>query len=261
MADSLLNDDSNDQFDPNKDYLSILTGPGGKYDKAKYGGDEAAALKAMARGKAEADTLIDVMKVRNDEMRNDYLALREQHQASAQLKDLIDQFEKSRGNASEFTPKDDNSQPAIKPEDIDRIVEDRLTKHQKTLKENENFNAIQGKLKEQLGEDYQAIYKQRLDNLGLTREFADDLARQHPTAFIRTFGLDSKPERQDFQAPARSSVRPNSFGPNVQKKDYAYYQELKKANPRIYLDPKISLEMHDSLMEMGPEEFWGNNKP
>lgn len=252
MAESLLDKDDSLQLDSNKAYLEQLVGEGKKFKTAED----------LARGKAESDSFIEIMKARMDELRSDHLRLREEHQASAQLKDLIDNLQKSKdSDNTRDTTRDNVITPAIKPEDIENLVNQQLNKHQLAQKQESNFRAVQAKLKEKLGEDYSSTYKQRMDDLGLTKEFADDLAKNHPSVFYKTFGLDDVQRQNSFQAPPRSNQRQDNFAPKVERRTYAWYQQQNKMDPRAYLDPKISLQMHDDLMEMGPELFWGDTKP
>jgi len=140
------------------------------------------------------------------------------------------------------------------PEEIDALVSQRvseqLSAHQKTLKQQENLSLVQAKLKEHFGEEYQSVYKQRLDNLGLSREYADELAKTHPQVFLKTFELDATKNVNTTTLP-RSQQRPNSFSPSSPKRDWNYYQEMKKANPKMYLDPKIAVQMHDDAIALG----------
>src|SRR5882762_1576622 len=105
MADSLL-DNTNlpNQLDSNKAYLEQLVGEGKKFKTAED----------LARGKAESDSFIEIMKARMDELRADHLRLREDHQASAQLKDLIDSLQKSKDDTTRDTNRDNVITPAVK---------------------------------------------------------------------------------------------------------------------------------------------------
>lgn len=208
----------------------------------------------LLNAKAESDLYIKTLTARLDDLKKDYLEIREQHQASTQLKDLIDRLEKAPkpGQEDSRDTHRDEVPPALKPEDIESLVSQKLSEHQKSLKQQDNFMFVQAKLREQLGENYQEVYKQRLDNLGLTKEFADDLAKNYPTAFMNTFGLNQTSAVSNV-APPRSSTRQTSFAPNVPKRDWNYYQEMKKTNPRLYLDPKIAIQMHDDAIALGDE--------
>ena len=210
----------------------------------------------LLEAKAESDLYIKTLTARFDDLSKDYLAIKERQEASAQLKDLIDQMKSGINNDTVRTHQDTVNQPAIKPEEIESLVEAKLaakfTQHQATLRQQENLSGIQTELKKQWGDNYLPAYKQRLDQLGLTPEFADDLARNHPTVFLKTFELDARPMNNNTNLP-RNTQRPSTFAPATQKKDWNYYQELKKTNPKLYLDPKIANEMHDQAIALGPD--------
>lgn len=205
----------------------------------------------LEEAKANSDLYIATLTKRFDDLSKDYLETKEREKTGTQLKELLDRLDNpDRGQPNpDNTPKD-QGQPGIKPEDIERLVTEKLTAHQQSLRQNENLSNIQAKLRESFGNDYQSTYKQRLDSMGLTPEFADDLAKNHPNVFIKTLGLDQQPSQNSPSLP-RNSQRPSSFAPQAQKRDWNYYQQLKKNDPRLYLDPKIAIQMHNDAMELG----------
>jgi hypothetical protein len=238
MADSLFNNDPDDNADRN----ALL-------EKWK-----AKTPEEVLAAKVESDLYIKTLTSRMDDLTKDHLQLMEESKAKAQLQDLIDRLEK-RGegqdnNSQQNQQRDDNQQPSFKPEDIEAIVNKKLSENDQRKKQDSNFNTIKATLREQLGDNHQEILKQRREELGLTQEFADELARNHPTVFLKTFGLEE--QRQDpFRAPPRSNVRPSSFAPKSPVRDWNYYQELKKKDPKIYLDPKIAVQMHEDAIALG----------
>lgn len=211
----------------------------------------------LLEAKVNADLYVKTLTARLDDLRNDYLSLREQHQAGTELKELIDQLKsKPQGDDNSQLTNQGNIIPAIKPEDIDTLVTQRvteqMTQHQRNLVQRENFKSVEAKLKEHFGDQYQNAYKQRLDTLGLDREFADDLAKNHPTVFMKTFELDTPKQQSNVSLP-RSNQRQTSFAPSTVKRDWAYYQEMKKTNPKLYLDPKIAIQMDADSQALGDE--------
>ena len=208
-------------------------------------------VEDLLAAKAEADLYIESMKTRFDDLSKDYLELKEQQKTGAQIKELLDRLDNPNKDTAPDTDRD-QVQPGIKPEDIDKIVNDKLTAHQLLQRQNENLAQMQAKLREQLGPDYQPSYKERLDTLGITTEYGGDLAKNHPTVFSKTLGLDQQPTSTSPNLP-RSSVRPSTFAPHTPKRDWNYYQQMKKDNPRMYLDPKIAVQMHNDMMELGSD--------
>lgn len=242
MADSLIPEDNQ-----NSDREAIL---------AKW---KDKPVEELLNAKVESDLYIKSQNARFDDLSKDYLRLREEHQASTDLKTLIETLKKERENpGSQVTTPTTETPPAIKPEELKSLVAAELSNYQKVSKQQENFRIVQDKLKQTFGDNYVESYKQRLGDLGITPEFADDLAKNNPSVFIKTFDLEPKVLNNNI-APPRNQQRPTSFTPQSQKRDWAYYQELKKSNPKLYLDPKIAIQMHNDAIEQGaafgmPEE-------
>lgn len=238
MADSLLPD--NDQLSNSLTRESVIE----KWKDKPH--------EELLAAKAESDLYIETMKARLDDLRKDYLELKEQQQTGAQLKELIDRLDSRDPNTPLNTPEEKPIQPGIKPEDVTALVQQEIAKNNRLSEQQKNFNEMQAKLREQFGDNYADAYKQRLDTLGLSKDFADELAKNYPAAFMRTFGLDA-PSTQVNNSLPRSSVRQTSFSTSAPKRDWNYYQELKKSNPRLYLDPKIAVQMHDDAIALGDD--------
>lgn len=235
MADSLFEDPDNEQSERE----SLLT----KW-KTK-------TPEEVLQAKVESDLYIKTLTSRMDDLTKDHLKLMEESKAKAQLQDLIDRLE-NRGSGQEppIEPQREEIQPSIKAEDIEKMVLEQLSQADRRKVKENNFNTVKAKLRETLGERHQEILKQRREELGLTKEFADELAMSHPNVFFKTFGLE-QPVRESFNAPPRSNLRPSSFATTEKVRDWNYYQELKKSNPKIYLDPKIAVQMHEDAIALG----------
>mgnify|MGYP006940498301 CR=1 FL=1 len=207
----------------------------------------------LLAAKAESDIYINTLTARLDDLRKDYLELRDQQQTGAQLKEFLDRMENrsSEPNTQQITPQSE-VQPGIKPEEIQDLVAKEIARNNQLSRQTKNFSDMQAKLRETFGDNYEASYKQRLDTLGLSPEFADDLARNHPTVFMKTLELDARPTQQ-IPNPIRNTQRPTTFAPQTPKRDWNYYQNLKKENPRLYLDPKIAIQMHEDAMALGDD--------
>jgi hypothetical protein len=61
----------------------------------------------------------------------------------------------------------------------------------------------------------------------------------------------NQPAPQGFQSPMRSSQRNDNFSSQPQKRTWAYYQEMKKADPKMYYNTKIANQMLDDMVELG----------
>jgi hypothetical protein len=250
---NLLDDKQDDlpNLDPNLDPLEALTKPGAKFDKTKYE-SESDLYKAIAKSKLEADQYIDHMKARQDELRQDYLALREQVNAGPKLQELIDRYQSAaQSNNQSNIPQDDDVKPvSFDPAKIEELLEQKLSAREQLRLEEANYKMVESKLTEYYGSDYQRALKQQVDNLGLDKQFVNELARKHPQVLFRTLGLDAPKRDNDFQAPITSSQRQDPFAPKT-KRTNAYYQKLRKEQPDIYRSPKIQDQMYKDALELG----------
>ena len=250
MNETLLDaaDQQQTTIDPNKDYLPELVGEGRKFKTPQE----------LARGKYESDLYIKTLTRQLDELRGDHLKLREDYTARAKLEDLIGQLEgksQQHSNSEQPIANEVKDKPGIDPKEIESLVSNKIQEYELTKKQQENFNAVRVKLQEQFGDNYQNVLKQQIAELGLSEEDVNALARKSPNAFLRTLGID-KPMRDPFQNNLSSSQKPEAFRPKgTQKRTRSYYLDMKKTDPKRYLDPKTNVEMHNDAVELGDAFF------
>lgn len=248
MTDDLLGglDNLPPQIDPDKDYFKELTGPGGKF----HDPDEKIAIQKMARGKVEADNLIEIFKREKDQLRSDYLKLQEESKARAKLEDYINSLSTRPASSAIPEAKVDNTKP--KELDLDELISKKMADREVAMKRKENYQIVENKLKETFGDQYPRILEEKVKELGLTREYINDLARTSPEAFFRTMYLKQQEPKETFQAPYRSNQRSDNFGQKGgAKRTWSYYQELKKADPKVYYDPKTTNQMQKDYALLG----------
>lgn len=231
------------QIDPNKDYLLELVGEGKKFKTPQD----------MARGKAEADVFIETLTREKDELRNEYLRIKEDSDKRAKLEDLIDRFSNKlqQPASSEHTPANVDNQPKFDPTQLESLVANEYQKNKKLEKEQANFRMVQDKLKERYGDNYPTILQNQMEDLGLTADQINNLARTAPKAFFNTLELNEV-KKDSFQTPVGSTQRSNAFqGKGQTKRTWSHYQEMKQKNPGLYMDPKTNLQMDKDHQELG----------
>ena len=243
-------DNSEPQIDENKNYLEELVGEGKKFKSPED----------LAKGKWHSDQTIEVMKQRMDELRADYLKLREENTSQANLKELVDQLKTQLASSKEpLANEDHRDTPKFDPKDLDVLVSNKVRELDLSKKQEENFNNFRNKLAERFGTNENAL-NQQINQLGLDKEDLVNLAKKSPTAALKALGLDQQQQHQDgFQSPPRSNQRNDSFAPtNVKKRTWSYYQELRKANPTAWHDPKTGAQMAKDATELGDAFYDGD---
>lgn len=253
MTDNLL-DQPEDKpfFDPNKNYLEELVGEGKKF---KTDAD-------LARGKAEADYMVANLIREKKELLEDHMKLRQEYQAGPKLQEIIDRLsQQTHSSRDENTnnSNEDDKPAAIKPEDIENLVSSKIRDFESSKKETENFNTVKAKLQERYGNNYPDVIKQQVNDLGLTVDDINALAKKSPAAFFRTLGLDQAQNNDNsFQAPPRSERRSDPFAPNTLKRTWSYYQKMRKERPDEYFNPKTSVQRLKDAVELGDAFNDGN---
>lgn len=238
-----LFEQANDQLpvDETKNYLQELVGEGKKFQSPED----------LARGKYEADQYIEILKKRQDELRDDYLKLRDENASKAKLEDLIKQMENQRLASSETTPAKEDSKPAFDPAELDTLMSNKIQQHELQRKETDNLNSVMSKLKERYGSNYVSVLQTKTEELGLSKDDVNALARKSPKAFFNTLGLEQQ-QQESFSAPPRSAQRSDSFSPKgAQKRTWSYYQDMKRKDPAAWLNPKIAVQMQQDAIDLG----------
>jgi hypothetical protein len=211
----------------------------------------------LLKAKVESDLYIKTLERQKDELRTDYLKQRDELLAKAKFEELLDRFEKAprEPNLQVAPPLANEVEPKYDPKQIESLVLSKINETKIAEKETDNFNRVQSKLQERFGNNYHSVLKEQQSTLGLSDTDVNALAKKSPEAFFRLMGLNEQ-SRESFQTPPRSSQRNDHFSPRVIKRDWNYYQELKKTNPTLYLDPKLSVQMHNDAVELG-DAFYG----
>jgi hypothetical protein len=244
MTENLMDDNPTEpQIDPNKNYFEELVGEGKKFKSPEE----------LARGKYESDTYIKHLERGRDELRGDYLKLREEYNSRAKLEELIDQLSKQQLTSSETPPANEGTRPAYDPKEIESLVSSKIQEHELTKRQEDNFSLIRNKLQQRYGNDYKDAVKKQIDDLGITEADLNEMARKQPKVLIRTLGLDQEVQREEFQSPPRPNQRSDSFAPSLQKRTWAHYEKMRKEEPDRYYSPQVQVQMHQDQANLGKE--------
>lgn len=234
------------QIDPNKNYLEELVGDGKKFKSSEE----------LARGKAESDMYIEHMKARMDELRQDYTKLHSEYNAGPKLKETLDQYMQELKQSQQAPlPSGQTEQSVVLDENkVSELVKQHIQATKQLDMEQANAKTVESKLQAAFGPNYKQVVSQQINQMGMTVEFFNDMARKYPDALMRTLGMEGT-QRQDntFQAPPTSSLRSDPFAGPV-KRTNAYYQKMRKDDPVKYRDPKTQDQMYKDYAALG-EDF------
>lgn len=241
--------------DPNKDYLSEFVGEGKKF---KTPAD-------LAKAKAHSDAFIE-------RLQREANALRQELNTRAKLEELMDRMsanKDSTGNVnsqgtqtSGENGQDGTATKNISPEDIEKVIEARLAKREQEARIQNNVQTVKTRLQAEFGDNFVAELDSRTKELGLTREFVQDIAKREPKALFRLLGIDGqnaaqKQQQNDiFSAPPRASVNTAGFGiTNTGEKKFADFEKIRKEDPARYWSAQVQNELHKQAAKLG-EKFY-----
>lgn len=230
-----MNDNILDPQDTIKSYLELM--PETQRDP-----------EALAKAKYHADTHIKTLEARMDELRSDYLKEHTENQARAKLEDQIKILEQQLASNEQPSVKEVIEKPTIDLDELDKRFDQKLQDYEVTKRQQDNANFVKNKLKERFGDNYPTVVNQQINDLGLSTEDFNALARKSPAALLKTLGVEET-SKERYQNPIRGT---SGFSPKVEpKRTWSYYQSMKKENPRLYHDPKITTQMEHDAMELG----------
>jgi hypothetical protein len=236
----LLTNNQDPIIDDTKDYLSEYVGEGKKYK------DHAALAKAYAH----ADMTLSIQNQRMDQLRADFQRERNQNLTREQLESVLTRFKETplASNEAPLVNEAANQPTSIDPNQIKSLVSTEYQAQKEQDRQFSNAKLVMDKAIERFGNNYQDVIAKQAAELSLTPQEVNAMAKTKPQVFIKTFGLDA-PQREDFQAPPRSSF---NFAPTTgPKRTWNYYQKLRTEKPNDYYSPKIQNQMMNDYTSLG----------
>jgi hypothetical protein len=210
----------------------------------------------LIEAKAHSDLHIKTLEANNAEIRKMYTDAKDELTAKAKWDEYLDRLNSNKPTNDQVAQPPANE---VKTEPLDlmkieELVQKKIQETEAQRRETANFNKVQSKLQERFGDNVTSVLQEQANNLGLSKDEINSLAKKSPEAFFRVLGLNDK-QGEGFVAPPRSDVRNNSFAPKTEKRTMSYYQELKKTNPKLYLDSKIQSQMEKDAFNLGMDFF------
>jgi len=244
-----------DQIEDKIDYLTELTKPGAKFDKTKYG-NELEMYQAIAKGKYHADKAYDAKIEQFDQLREDFIRVKDTSTTKAELEALETRLAQRLKQNDGIVNTDTNiqNQPTFDLKQIEDIATAKaiaaLEARETKKAEETNLAVVESRLRERFGTNAKDILRDKMNSLGLTAEDLKLLAKKSPEVAINALGLNI--QQQQYQNPPSSNMRSDSFKPSVDVRDAVYYEKLRRDNPKDYYSEKTSVQR---LKDMDHPDF------
>lgn len=211
----------------------------------------------LAKSKIEADRFIEQLKKEAEEARTELrsrLSLEELSEQllsrQAQPKPVTPPVEVSR--RQEEIP---NPAPAVEKPNLQEEVRKLLDEERNRATREKNISETRSALKERFGGDYNATLHQITEELGVSDKFLSDMAATSPQAFLKLVDSVRAPDANRPLSPPQGGVDTSKQFNQQLIKNNAYYQKMRKEDPKLYFSKRIQAELHNEAMRQGPKFF------
>jgi hypothetical protein len=225
--------------------LETLVGEGKKFKD----------LEALAKGKLEADefikTLEGTIKSLADELK--------QAQLSADRKATLENLMSSLTTTTKTSETKEPSQPqnpsnqsgsGLSHDDVVKIMEAR----EAAKRQAQNLNLALAPVKKLYGDKTDEVLAQKAQELGMTVEALETLAKQSPQAFLNVVGVNARDNSTRSMATHSSVNSLGSTDPGApQERNKAYYDKLRKEMGawKFATDSKLQVQLHKDMQRLG----------
>jgi hypothetical protein len=245
VFDQTTGQDNADQTnqDTNQDWVAKIVS-----EKGDNWGDP----QTLAKGYASAQEYIRQLEQQTKELREDV-------GKQDYVKELLEQMRKGEPPVkdTEASHSQDGTnaqgQTSLEASDIESLVEETLTKREKELTASENAKVANDKLVAVYGTEAGNKVKERSKELGMSLDSLKALAEQSPTAFLRLIGEEATKETGTV---VKGTVNTSAgFVNQSGKRNFDYYQEMRRKDSRTYYSPKTQQQMMEDRLALG-EKFY-----
>lgn len=233
---SIFNDTNSDDIvtiDDSVDYVEQLVGDGKKFKD----------VKDLAKGKAESDRYIEVLKQRLDEANREI-----------NTRTSLDSFLKEIKSA-----KDHVQQPVVNPpinepkqglddSEIEKRFEEYIARRESQQSSKSNLEKVQEVLVSQFGPETKIVLNNKAKELGLPLTELEAIASRSPSAFYRLIGVSEERSPVGGVTLPRTNINP-SIQSATGVKNKAYFDKLRTSDPVKYRNPQTTVEMIKAMKE------------
>jgi len=211
--------------EPNKEtegsLLDSLVGEGKKFKDTEE----------LAKGKSYADEYIEQLK-------GETAQLRDELDKRVNMEEMLNKIKEERA----AQPTEENTTPQLDEKSLEGLVSGIMDKRATQATVQDNLNTVDNKMKEIYGEDKASeMVAIKAQAMGLKPSDLGDLAQKSPEAFYQLMGVTAdKPSTPTVTTP---SVRMDNFEAGTTgAKDKAYFDNLRRTDPRKYFSPAVQNE-------------------
>lgn len=237
-----INESETVTIDQNADYLAELVGEGKKFKTAHD----------LARGKAEADRYIEMLKKQNEDLKKEVNT----RTSLDSFKTALEELRKPAQVESQPLSPPGSQAPKFDESSLEALVESLLQKKEAQRAQETNAQKVSRVLEENFGGNAQSVLNQKAREVGMSLSDLKEISLRSPQAFFRLVGAQEGAQRPaNTGAVPSGSVNLDSPTQISPVRGKSYYERMKREQPTLYNDPKTTSAMIQDMARMGRDKF------
>lgn len=232
--------DTDVTIDQTVDYLDQLVGEGKKFKSPAE----------LAKGKAESDRYIELQK-------SEVARLKQELAARESVEALITKMKSVSQTPTEpnISPTPGADQNVLDDSSLEARLLSILEKRDATRLTETNVSKVERILGEQFGakENVQSVLSHKAKELGMTGKQLQQIAETSPEAFLKLIDANV-PHTPMAGAAPRSGVN-TTANQTSGLRNAAFYEKMKRENPKQYFDSKTTVQQLKDARELGDKYY------
>lgn len=219
-------------------------------------GDQWSDPQTLAKGYANAQALIEQLKQTNAELTEDL-------GKKNYTEELLEEIRKGKAQPTVGEPNGNNNSTepngqtdqAVSEDRLKSLIDQTITQREQENTAARNIKAVEGILSSLFGTEVEKEMTKRASELGMSKERLGALAAESPTAFFRLIGEEA-PKVNNPTTNGTVNTNAASFENTSQRRNWQYYQNLRRENPNAYYSPRVQNQMLQDKLQQG--DAFGN---
>jgi len=192
-------------------------------------GDQWSDPSTLAKGYLSAQEYISELERQTKEMRED---LDKQDYAKSLLEQIQDKGKPPVGESLESNDsiQGSNTNSGLSEDELKNLVKKAVGDMSAEERRQSNLKKVDTQMEQLFGTEARAEVEKRAKELGVSPTKMAEIAAESPDAFMRLIG--EAPVKEKNETP-HSSINTSSLSTNSNERNWAYYQNLRRENPRL----------------------------
>lgn len=136
------------------------------------------------------------------------------------------------------------------PDDIKSLIEKTLTQRERENTAKQNLTLVEQHLTEAFGTEADATVKRKAKELGMSLGKLEELASESPSAFMALMG-SPRPKETNTLPKGQTNTESMKFNNPSGERNWAYYNKLRKENPKLYRSAQVQQQMMQDRVKLG----------